>query len=105
MWSFSSTAGSTMDPSERLNSARKAARDGRYEDALNEYVWFHDYALEFNPDYCGVRLSFALTYWAELAMVYPKARSVLREIRDRNAEAILTGVPNQQLFQDIVRIN
>jgi hypothetical protein len=82
-----------------------AAHDGRYEEALKEYVWFHEHALEFNPAFCGVRLSFALAYWAELAMVYPKARTVLREIRDRKAEAILTGEPNLPLFQDVVRIN
>ncbi len=84
---------------------RTAAREGRYDEALDEYIWFHDHALEFDPDLLGVRLSFALSYWAELAMIYPNARSALREIRDRKAAAILTGEPDVALFQDVVRIN
>lgn len=94
-----------MDPIERLNDARSAARAGRHAEALNEYVWFHERALEFEPALRGVRLSFALMYWAELAMVYAPARAALRNIRDRKAAAVLSGEGTPEQFEDIVRIN
>ena len=90
---------------DRLEKGRNAASEARYEEALNEYVWFHEHSLEDCPSVCGVRLSFALFYWAELAMQYPKARTVLKEIRDAKAQRVLAGEADCELFQDVVCIN
>lgn len=37
----------------------------------SEFVWFHEHALEVDRAYRGVRLSFALAFWLELAEQYP----------------------------------
>jgi menaquinone-dependent protoporphyrinogen IX oxidase len=66
-----------MNAQDRLHAAQRAVREGRYEEALSEFVRFHEHALEELPSLYGVRLSFALSYWAHLAEVYPKARVVL----------------------------
>ncbi|GGX21430.1 hypothetical protein [Undibacterium macrobrachii] len=94
-----------MTPSDRLTATRNAAFEGRYEEALNEYVWFHDHALEEQPSVYGVRLSFALSYWMELAEKYPRAREVLVEIRDRKAEALRVGKGDRELLHDVISIN
>lgn len=61
-----------MTASERLKVARAATREGNHETALRELIWFHDHSLEEDPALCGVRLSFALSYWMEVAQVYPR---------------------------------
>lgn len=94
-----------MTASDRLNAAHQAALEGRYEEALNEYVWFHNHALEEQPALYGVRLSFALGYWMELSENFPKAKDVLVEIRDKKAAALLDGKGDRELFHDVISIN
>jgi hypothetical protein len=76
-----------MNPQIRLQNAFTAAGEGRHEEALREYIWFHDHALELEPALYGVRLSFALAYWVELAQDYPAARTALEGIRDRTVQS------------------
>ena len=94
-----------MNPIERLVQAREAVLGRRYEEALDILIWFHDHALEFDQAYYGVRLSFALGYWVELAQAYPKAMDALLEMRDRKTAAILKGDGNRDLFHDVEAIN
>jgi hypothetical protein len=88
-----------------LHVAQRAVKEGCYEEALSEFVWFHEHALEELPSLYGVRLSFALSYWAQLAEVYPKARVVLEQIRDKKADAVLSPSADRALFHDVVAIN
>jgi hypothetical protein len=94
-----------IDPRKWLDEARAAAAAGRYEDALQLHVKFHNHALEYLPSLYGVRLSFALGYWVEFSNVYPEAGRVLYEIRDRKALAIVNGEGNREIFHDVVAIN
>jgi hypothetical protein len=94
-----------MNAQDRLHAAQRAVREGRYAEALSEFVWFHEHALEGLPSIYGVRLSFALSYWAHLAEVYPKARVVLEQIRDKKADAVLSPSADRALFHDVVAIN
>jgi hypothetical protein len=94
-----------MDPGARLTNGQKAACEGRFEDALREYVWFHDHAIAHNRSYYGVRLSFALGYWMELATSYPAAKTKLEEIRDQKAFVLGSGNGDFELFHDVVSIN
>jgi hypothetical protein len=97
--------GGKMDPRERLEKGRTAAQEGRFEEALDEFIWFHDHALEFVPALRGVRLSFAIAYWLELGKEYPKALATLSEIRDRKAAALFAGDADAALFKDVESIN
>ena len=94
-----------MDSGKRLSHGEKAARDGRFEEALADFVWFHEHALEHEPAYSGVRLSFALASWLELAEDYPPALDALKNIRDRGARALLAGSGDRDLFHDVESIN
>lgn len=38
-----------MTAQERLHVAHLAAIEGKHEEALTEYIWFHDHALEEQP--------------------------------------------------------
>jgi hypothetical protein len=94
-----------VDPADRLHAAHAAAAEGRYEEALREYIWFHDHALKHQPSLYGVRLSFALSYWIELGKVYPKARRALEKIRARKSGALRGGRKDRNLFFDVAAIN
>ncbi len=94
-----------MDPRDRLTAAQAAAHEGRFAEALREYEWFHDHALEHEPALYGVRLSFALGYWIDLAQSYPEARHKLEEIRDKKAAILASGGGDHHLFHDVEAIN
>jgi len=96
---------STPSPDDRLRAACLATKAGRYEEALREFVWFHEHVLEEDRGYYGVRLSFALMYWMELGKVYPEAAREMERIRDRKTETILRGEGNFHLVHDVVALN
>src|SRR6267142_6887314 len=95
---------SAADVQKRLHEAHVAAQAGRCEEALDGYIWFHENSVDV-PGMGGVRLSFALAYWMELARVYPPARTALEDIRDRKTRSILNGIRDIPFFHDVVAIN
>lgn len=90
---------------DRLHAAELMALQGRHAEALREFIWFHEHALEESPALCGVRLSFALGYWTELGKVYPPARQALEAQRDKHLAALLDGSGGKAAFHDIASIN
>ena len=94
-----------MDPQERLHAALEMANEGRYDEALREFAWFHDHALAEQPSLYGVRLSYALGAWAELGADYPPAREALERVRERDAALLLAGKGTRELFHDVVAID
>lgn len=93
------------NPSTILREA-VADRDARrYEDALAKHVWYHEHALEYERSQYGVRLSFALGYWADLGKVYPPARKKLEEIRDETEKAVLADPTERGPFHDLTSLN
>jgi hypothetical protein len=94
-----------MDPREVLNRARTAVSEGRHEEALRDLLWFHEHALEHDRSFYGVRLSFALGYWKELADQYPPALEALKSVKQRSEEALIRGEGDRGLFHDVQAIN
>lgn len=94
-----------MTAIERLQSGQGHVAAGRYEEALDEFIWFHENALAERPALCGVRLSFALAYWMDLGNRYPKALTALEEIRDGKTAALLRGELTVDAFRDVAAIN
>jgi len=93
------------DMQKYLSDTQKMARQGKHQEALERFLWFHDHALEHEPAMYGVRLSFALDYWKSLADVYPPAKSALVETRDHKEETVLNQEGNAALFHDVVALN
>lgn len=94
-----------MDPRTRLTKGREAASAGRHAEALRDYVWFHHHALKHDRAFYGVRLSFALSYWMELAEAYPEARTTLERIRNEKTRVLSRGEGDRGLFHDVASIN
>ncbi len=100
--SFSVTA---QDLQEYLMETRVIAKDGKYAEALQRYIWFHDHALEVNSAYAGVRLSFALFDWKHLGSIYEPAMTAMIAIRDRKINQLIDSAGTAELFGDIVALN
>ncbi len=94
-----------MDPTEALTRARTAAAAGRHAEALRDLLWFHEHALDHQPSLYGVRLSFALGAWKELADTYPPAKRALLATKRRGEARFASGEGSRHLFHDIVAIN
>lgn len=94
-----------LDASQRLLRARELAQTGRYAEALREHVWFHQHALGEIPSLVGVRLSYALFDWVDLAKAYPPALTKLKSIRDATTRKLFGKNGSFELFHDIASIN
>ncbi|MCG8653395.1 MAG: hypothetical protein MI861_26385 [Pirellulales bacterium] len=93
------------NPSVILDEAERDAADGNYSVALAKHAWFHNHALEYSPALYGVRLSFALSSWIELAKDYPPALTKLKSIRDQTAAKLVEDDNPGPLFHDFASIN
>lgn len=94
-----------QDMQKYLSETKEMVTQKKYKEALERYIWFQDHALEYNKAMSGVRLSFALSYWKELAEVYPPAMIALIEMRDIKTKAILDSNASIKLFADVVGLN
>lgn len=104
-WAPEPEAAEKPDLQKILKDARELTEKGRYEEALQRYIWYHNHALEYDPNQRGVRLSFALADWIELGREYPKALQALVEIRDRDTQRFYDGRGSFKLFMDVHSIN
>ncbi|MEZ0225709.1 MAG: hypothetical protein ACAH83_14230 [Alphaproteobacteria bacterium] len=86
-------------PKETIEKARTAFTDGNYADALELYDHFYEHALEADPSYYGVRLSYCLDEWAELAKKYQPAKVRLEE-KMATALRLLDTTRNPERFHD-----
>lgn len=68
-------------------------------------MWYHHNALKHRPSFYGVRLSFALSAWAELGAAYPPALAKLQSIRDEAAKQVRAGNGSREAFHDFASIN
>ncbi|HEY0549677.1 MAG TPA: tetratricopeptide repeat protein, partial [Verrucomicrobiae bacterium] len=104
-WSPPLAPGEKPNVQNILEEARDLAQQGRFEEALQRHLWYHYHALESAPSQSGVRLSFALSYWKELARRYPKAKQALVEIRDRGTQEFAIGGGHFALFMEVSALN
>lgn len=86
-----------------LKETQELQKQGKYAEALERHIWFHNNALQYDKAMSGVRNSFALSYWKSLGKVYPPARKALIEIRDRKTMEVSTK--GYDLLHDVSAIN
>ena len=94
------------DPSDWLRLAQEWRNEGRLADALRAHEYYHDNALLVpGSGQFGVRLSFALSYWADLGQLHPAARKALDR---RRAEAAAKGLgppSDRTMFHEALAID
>ncbi len=102
LWSLS-VSGQSMH--QYLIDTKEMVKAGKYQEALERHIWFHEHAVEKEPAMVGVRGSFALADWKALATVYPPALTELRATRDRAVNQIKSDGGNPRLFADVKALN
>ncbi len=105
IWSPVVATNERPDLQKIRDEARTLATQGRYEEALQRHLWYHNHALEIDPAQTGVRLSFALSDWVELGRHYPKARQALIEIRALKTGELAAGRGHSEMFQEVDALN
>ncbi|QEF99066.1 hypothetical protein Mal15_31250 [Stieleria maiorica] len=93
-----------MKPSEVLDTAVDDAHAHRYDDALQEFLWFHE-ASRSETGMGGVRLSFALGYWMDLAEQYPPALEAFTRLRDELEQRCRDKSGDFESFHDVSAFN
>lgn len=105
-WAPAFQPGAKADVLQVFFEAKELATHNHYEEALQRYLWYHNHALEYDPEgQRGVRLSSGISCWVELGRQYPKAQEALLEIRDRDLHEFEVGRGSAALFKDIEAIN
>ncbi len=77
---------------------------GNFEEALTKHIWFHEASRKFSG-MGGVRLSYALDLWLDLAQKYPPAMKALVDLRNNYRELLLKGLGTFDNFHDLSAIN
>lgn len=93
------------DPREIRREAEVDVQEGRLDLAAEKYLWYHQHALDHEPALAGVRLSFALHEWRELADIHPRALHDMRLVRDWAEESIRLQTGENSDFRDFVALN
>lgn len=94
------------DPELILAEAQADARANRLADAAAKHRWYHHNVLGLLPSHSGVRVSFALGYWFELARRYPPAmRDILSARHQALAQVEIGGTQATQAFIDLTNFN
>jgi serine/threonine protein kinase/tetratricopeptide (TPR) repeat protein len=105
-WTPTLWPGEKPEPAKILEEAKKLTATGKFEEALQRYLWYHNHAQESGDSYqTMIRLLSALSDWEELGRRYPKARQKLIEVRDNKTREITEGRGYAELFQDVQAIN
>ena len=92
------------DLDERFASARSLARQGKYEEALRDYLFVFDNSRGVGS-YGGVRLSYVPGEIAGLGEKYPPALLALRERRDEREGLILAGRAGFDEIHELTSLN
>lgn len=87
-----------------LSEIRKLITDGKYEEALQKHLWFHEESKK-SAGMGGVRLSYALSQWKDLGSKYPKALDAFKGIRDRHEKTLLAGQSGFSAFHEYAAFN
>jgi hypothetical protein len=93
------------NPHAILHEAVHDGRTGHPDVALQKFLWFHEHATQFERGLYGVRLSFALGYWMDLASRYAPALDALVRTRDETESKYLEDPTNFELFHDLASLN
>jgi hypothetical protein len=96
---------SEISAQEVLRQARQLVKSYEYAAALEKYLWFHDHALDTDRRLSGVRLSYAIAEWVDLAEVYLPARRALETVRNTKAESLTQCSQDVNLFHDVAAID
>jgi hypothetical protein len=88
-----------------MEHGRALAQNGKYEEALDEYLWCFDRGGEVRPSFVWIRLGVLLGYIKDLAVHYPEAEKAMVTRRDDRLSTLAAGTTNEQTAVEIIYLN
>jgi hypothetical protein len=95
---------SEYDGVQDFHELSALAEAGKFKEALDKHLWFHEASREITG-MGGVRLSYALDTWMELAEKYSPAMEALINLRNTSRDMLLKGNGTFDNFHDLFAIN
>ena len=94
------------NPMKRHQLGQKLAREGKFAEALEHYLWCYDEGTKFDPSFVGVRSSFLLNNIKDLGEKFPAAKEALVTRRDAVEKSIASSqTANLLSVMDYTRLN
>lgn len=94
------------DPMARQTAADNQVKEGKFAEALKNYLWCYDEGTKHSPSYSGVRDSFLLMQMASLAAKYPPAREALIARREAVETSLLANTSGNPMASfSLVQLN
>jgi len=98
-------AGRDDGPMARQGIGDALAQQGKYAEALTEYLWCFDHGAEVSAAYTGVRLSFLLSSIASLGRKHPPAIKALESRRDAAESALFSDKGKDSNAAELFALN
>ena len=92
-----------INPISILEKAELNHENGNFNDALNQYIWFFDKAIDINKDCLGAKYVRCLIGWHDLSKVYVPAYDKLLERKDYLYIQLKT-YPKKNDYIDFIKI-
>ena len=93
----------TIDPISILEKAELNHQEGNFTDALTQYIWFFEKAVDIDNTYKGAKLVRCLVAWHDLSKIYLPAHKKLVEKKDFLSTQLKNN-PNKNDYIDFVKI-
>ena len=94
------------NPGDVYREAVSDRRNGHLDKALTKHIWFHENAIDIEPAYAGVRLSYNLIEWSTLGEEYPQAKTALLKKAAEAREGVVNSSEcDRDMFHDYIAIN
>ncbi len=88
-----------------LQDTKAMVKEQKYQEANERYLWYYNHGLEHDSSIFAVRNSFMLSYWMNLATVYPPAMTAMKDIRDNKTKLILDSAVTFSLVHDAMSLD
>jgi hypothetical protein len=99
------TSAMAQNMQKYLSDTEDMVKEKKYQEANERFVWFQDSSLHYEKAMTGVRLSFALSAWKDLAEIYSPALESMKSMRDHKTKLLVDSNASPKLFTDVVSLN
>ncbi len=96
---------SEMSMRQRMMVASELMRDGKLNEATEEFLWLWEHMLEHETSMQGVRVSFMVSDMKKLASQHEPARKAFTALRDELTETMKNGDDTYKVVSDWLVLN
>lgn len=92
------------DPMKTYQRAMESLSAKRFNDALTDFIWIQEHAAEFGREYQGLRRTYALSGWIELARIHPPALDALKDLQQSLSSRLAVSPDDAEIQKDVTAL-